>query len=620
MTGPKSWDRLREIFERALPLDAERRREFLDGACGADASLRAQVEKLLSAHEDMGPEAASRATAAPTLPAAPVQDLGTIGPYRILERIGEGGFGVVYIGEQTAPIRRRVALKVMRADPSSGQVLARFEAERQAMALMDHPNIAVVYDAGATDSGQPYIAMEYVAGAPITRFADEDRSSLNDRLDLFRQLCDAVQHAHQKGIIHRDLKPNNVLVARVDGQPLVKVIDFGLAKALGARLTQETLHTMRGMAVGTPEYMSPEQAAASPGGVDTRSDVYSLGVILHELLIGVVPFDRSGTDGVLIDLLRQIRETRPTRLTVRLAELGDSGLEVAERRRTDPSTLRRRLRGDLEWITLKALEKDPARRYPSAAALGEDVRRLLADHPILARPPSTVYHLRKLVARHKVIATLACVLALVLVGFAGAMTVMFGRQRVERSRAERVSSFLEQMLASADPTIARGEDVLVRDVLDDAAAKLEEELGDEPGVKASLQLTLARTYTNLGLYAAAESLARKAVAGLDRAHRGRPSARGAEAKGWLGGVLSHQGKYGEAEAVLREVLSDQEAVLDRGDPALLASMTSLGNVLQRAGEYDEAERILRRAADGPARSGSSGDQRARGLSSSSERC
>jgi len=587
---------MRDVFDGARALAPDARRAYLESACAGDDPLRGRVEELLGAYDVVGEpadaEEAPTARPSPPRPADPV----AIGPYRILERIGEGGFGTVYLAEQTQPIHRRVALKVLRVDAPSASVLARFEAERQALALMEHPHIAVVHDAGTTDAGQPYIVMEHVAGAPITTCADEHRLDLEERLRLFRQLCDAVQHAHQRAIIHRDLKPSNVLVARVDGRFLVKVIDFGIAKALGTPLTDATMHTLAGSAMGTPEYMSPEQTSASPGGVDTRTDVYSLGIILYELLVGAVPFARDpSSEGSLFDVLREIREKEPPRPTTRLRSLGAAAERVAERRRLDPAALRRRLRGDLEWITLKALEKDPARRYATAAALGEDVARFLGNHPILARPPSTSYQLRKLVSRHRAIATLAATLVLVLAGFAVAMSAMYARQRVERLRAERVGSFLEEMLASADPVNSRGQDVLVRDVLDGAAAKLATELPDEPEAQAALEYTLARTYVGLGLYAEADSLVRRALAASERTRGARGRAQAARCRALLGDVLVHRGRLEEAEPVLRRALAEREAVLGRDHPEVATSRALLGDLLHRNGEYEEAEREIREA-------------------------
>jgi serine/threonine protein kinase/WD40 repeat protein len=411
-------DHARSIFLAAVGRAPDEWPALLDGACAGNTELRARVDRLLHAHQALGSIHAGAANAPALTTDEPCGECpGTlIGPYKLLEKIGEGGFGVVFMAGQSQPVRRKVALKVLKPGMDTRQVVARFEAERQALAIMDHPHIAKVLDGGVTPLGRPYFVMELVKGVPITDFCDQNQLTPRQRLELFLPICQAVQHAHQKGIIHRDLKPSNILVTLQDGTPLVKVIDFGIAKALGQQLTDKTVFTGFAQMIGTPLYMSPEQAALCNVDVDTRSDIYSLGVLLYELLTGTTPFDkerlvRAGYD----EMRRIIREEEPARPSTRLSTMGEAATAVSARRQSDPRRLSRLCQGELDWIVMKAIDKDRRRRYESAAALGADVARYLSNETVLACPPSAMYRFRKLAGRHQtgLLAALLIVLALV---------------------------------------------------------------------------------------------------------------------------------------------------------------------------------------------------------------
>jgi serine/threonine protein kinase len=431
------------VFTEALRLRPAERRMYLDKACAGKDELRARVESLLKAHEKAGNFLADPPTGIP-VEDSPANAVGErtgdrIGRYKLLQQIGEGGCGVVYMAEQQEPVHRRVALKIVKPGLDTKNVIARFEAERQALALMDHPNIAQVFDAGATDGGRPYFVMELVRGTKITEFCDQNSLTTRARLDLFVQVCGAIQHAHQKGIIHRDIKPSNILVTTTaDGKPLPKVIDFGIAKATtGQRLTDKTLFTAFEMLIGTPAYMSPEQAALTNVDVDTRSDIYSLGVLLYELLTSTTPFDtgellKAGLD----EVRRVIREQEPARPSTRLSTMIAADLtNVSLHRRAEPPKLIRDVRGDLDWIVMKAMEKDRARRYPTANGLALDIERYLDGDVVLARPPSALYKARKLIARNKLLFSgFAIVFLLLAAGFAITGRLLM----VEKQAHERV--------------------------------------------------------------------------------------------------------------------------------------------------------------------------------------
>ena len=466
-------DRAQEIFEQTVDLSINARGEALDAACGDDIQLREQVESLLSANDEAGSFMGSPTVDHVAAYSEAAEQAGTtIGRYKLLEKIGTGGFGDVYMAQQLEPVKRRVAFKIIKLGMDTKQVVARFEAERQALALMDHPNIARVLDGGETASGRPYFVMELVRGDPITAYCDREKIPTKERLKLFQQVCFAIQHAHQKGVIHRDIKPNNVLVTVADGHPLVKVIDFGIAKATNSELTDKTLFTEFRQLIGTPQYMSPEQAERSGVDIDTRSDIYSLGVLLYEMLTGRTPVDpKSMKSAVWEELQRMIREEEPMKPSTLVTSLGSDSELVAKSRGTELSRLSTVLKGDLDWIVLKALEKDRTRRYGTASELADDVQRYLDDEAVTATPPSAGYKIRKMVRRHKAAIGAATALATaLLLGLIGTTVTSIWAMR-ERDAA--VEAHIEAVEAHE-------------------AAVRAETLAKEASVRADKQADLAR--------------------------------------------------------------------------------------------------------------------------------
>ncbi len=465
------------LFLAAIEMESPQERcDFLDRACAGNPELRVRVDELMTSFEQANSFLEQKPAGGlfPTVVYDPVDEHpgATIGPYKLLQQIGEGGFGVVYMAEQTQPVRRKVALKIIKPGMDTKEVIARFEAERQALALMDHPNIAKVLDGGATESGRPYFVMELVHGVPITEFCDSQKLSTRERLMLFADVCRAVRHAHQKGIIHRDLKPSNVMVTMRDDRAVPKIIDFGVSKALSQKLTEKTLFTAYGQMIGTPLYMSPEQAQLNEMDVDTRSDVYSLGVLLYELLTGSTPFDKETLKTAGFDELRKmIRETEPPRPSARISTFAAQRLStVCDQRQVDPRKLSQSYRGELDWIVMKALEKDRNRRYESASAFAADVERYLNDEPVQACPPSLGYHLQKFARRNKTRIVVGSVIALALCMALG--IVVQNRWESNRRTQDAVSA-VERSLASARTAIGTRDIALAERHLADANARLD---------------------------------------------------------------------------------------------------------------------------------------------------
>ncbi len=511
-----------------------------------------------------------------------------IDSYQLLELVGEGGMGEVWLAEQREPVRRRVAIKLIKAGMDTREVVARFESERQALALMDHPAIAKVFDAGSTAEGRPYFVMEYVAGLPITHYCDRHKLNTRQRFKLFISVCEGVQHAHQKAIIHRDLKPSNILVMEVDGKPVPRIIDFGIAKATSHRLSDETLHTQIGALIGTLGYISPEQADSGGEDIDTRSDVYSLGVVLYELLSGALPFDfrRLAYD----EALRCLREQDAPSPSTRLRTRGEDSWPAAKNRCADLRTLVSQLKGDPDAITLRALEKSRARRYSTPLELAADIGRHLRNEPVLVRTPSVVYRAGKFARRHRLAVTLVSLLALLTVIFAVAQTVELRRIRRERDRADRITDFLINMFKVSAPSEARGNTVTAREILDKSSNEIESELGKDVEARTQLMLVMARTYENLGLFSRAHALVERVVQDRQKTP-GIDNPKTLEAMSEMGWVLHREGHDTEAERLIRITIDAQSRVLGPESPSTLESRDHLARILIRQAHYAEVEKL-----------------------------
>jgi tetratricopeptide (TPR) repeat protein len=586
--------RAEEIFNAALKIESQSERlAFLDDACAGDVELRRRIEALLHAHSDAGdflepPVIDAEAT---SLGAELTEGPGTtIGRYKLLQKIGEGGFGVVYMAEQEEPVRRRVALKIIKLGMDTKQVIARFEAERQALAMMDHPNIARVYDAGATETGRPYFVMELVKGIRITHYCDRNRLSTRERLELFIPVCRAIQHAHQKGIIHRDIKPSNVLVTLHDSTPVPKIIDFGIAKATSHRLTEKTLFTGFRQFIGTPEYMSPDQAAISGLDVDTRTDIYSLGVLLYELLTGSMPFDpESLRRASYSEILRIIREVEPPRPSARVSTLIHDGTDVATPRHTEPATLSKLMRGDLDWIVMKAMEKDRTRRYETASEFVHDIQRYLSHEQVFAAPPTVGYKMQKFVRRHRVGVVAGAIVALALVIGLSVATYGLLEARREAERSQRIADFLGELFISTSPEQALGRAADVEHVL----TKARDLFGDDHATVAATLSSRALQLQSAGELEAAEQHYREALR-IWRESEGDDTINVADTFRALGLLQSTMGDAEGAESSFREAIRITQSL---GGTTLTHAETLgyLADVLSNRGAYAEAKELLRDA-------------------------
>jgi eukaryotic-like serine/threonine-protein kinase len=526
----------------------------------------------------------------------------TIGPYHLLQKIGEGGMGEVWVAEQQTPIRRKVALKLIKTGMDTKQVIIRFQSERQALALMDHPAIARIFDAGETRQGRPFFVMEYVQGIPITDYCDQNRLTVQERLELFMQVCDGVQHAHQKAIIHRDLKPSNILVAVQDGVPVPKIIDFGIAKATAQSLTEKTMFTELGMMIGTPEYMSPEQAEISCQGIDTRTDIYSLGVILYELLTGARPFESKEIKRAALDeIRRKIREEDPPKPSTKLGSMGEASTASAQRRRVELPSLLRQIRGDLDLITMKSLEKDRTRRYATPSEVKADIERFFSHQPIIARAPSASYRFKKFVRRHRVGVGVTSLLIVFLIAFAVTMAIQSKRIAGERDRAnqeaetaKQVSDFLVGLFKVSDPSEARGNSITAREILDKGADKVNRELQGQPLVQGNLMHTIGAVYRSLGLFDKAQDL-------LGQSLDVRTKALGSQHMDvgntliMLGNVAVDKGDLVKAKSFYLKAMAIQEKAVGPETKEVAACLHNLGALSWLQADYPQARRLLEQA-------------------------
>jgi non-specific serine/threonine protein kinase/serine/threonine-protein kinase len=588
--------RVEEIFHGALERPRDDRERYVDDRCGADTGLRDSVLELLQHHaraERMftprpdGPEDAER--------------FERIGPFRIIKLLGQGGMGAVFLAHQESPISREVALKVIRAGMDSQQVLDRFQAEQQALALLDHPSVAKVLDAGSTDEGRPYFVMEYVPGSPITEYCDENQVSFRQRIALFLEVCHAIQHAHQKGIIHRDIKPGNVIVTEHDGAAVPKVIDFGVAKATGAGAMPAAKYTGAGQLIGTLEYMSPEQVDARD--IDTRSDVYSLGLLLYELLVGVLPFDAATLDDRGVEaMMRVIRDSEPPRPSDRVSTMGDKSVVTARRRGTEPRALARALRGDIDWVVMKALEKDRERRYESAAGLALDLSRYLSSQPVEARPPSALYRMQKFVRRHRVGVAASSVVVASLVAVASITAVQSARVTRERDRAEYeervsrdVAGYLGNMFHKA--AVSHGFPDSVR--LVQAMAMGVEDLDEAdvtPQARIRILRVLGEAYSSMTKIDDASPIAERLVE-LSVDQYGENHIETAQSRFLLAKLRRQEGRGEEALELTVQVLPVFERELGVEDPQTLRCVWYLAGINRELGLGEAAITYYERLSD-----------------------
>ena len=574
----------RELFERALELDDRALEAFLAEVAETDRSLADRVQRLVEADRAETAPPLEQGLAAARSSLSALQNPQHIGPYRILERIGEGGMGVVYLAGQSRPVSRQVAIKVVKVGMDTAELLARFDSERQALARMNHPNIAGIFDAGATDEGRPYFVMEYVPGQPITQFSDHRSLGIDQRLSLFLEACDAIAHAHQKGVIHRDIKPENILITEADEKPQAKVIDFGVAKSVDNRLTDNPTHTRIGAVIGTLDYMSPEQASPQPGGVDTRSDVYSLGAVLYELLAGVAPGSplRQTGDPPFVALSGRIQSLSPPEIQ-----------DLARTRQTSPADLRDEVARELTWITSRALASNPADRYQSVRELAADIRSFLQLEPIAAGPDTLGYRIMSFARRNRIAVTATTIVVLALgaglaMSVAGFLEANRERDsaRLAQQESEAVTQFLSDMLSAADPA-KEGRDVTVREVLDNAAPGVRADFADNPLLAARLLGTIGETYMDLGLFEQADSALSESLA-LYAANVDESDPAYISALFNRGRVYQRMGRYDDTEVAYRTVYVTRLAAQGEDHPATIDALNNLGILYALQGRYMEA--------------------------------